>query len=234
MNDVPLLGSLGRMGSALAWTLFGLAAGCGDDVRVGSNYPVHDGGQGVNESGPESCVATEDLSAVPTQEIYYATSPALFVETARGVFSNANGDTFSAQIAYATKRVEDSCVDDPSLPAASDLSPNPPSAIPDGAELPYVTFDLQAQIAFHTADGAWDEHFDTTLLLTPHREGNNGALGLSGSTELALADSRRHVHAAGRGPGDDRWGERESHPQLHRRRLVPRPHHLRARQCPRG
>lgn len=189
MSDLVLLVSRVRMSSALACALLGLATGCGRGVRVGDNHRS-DGGLGEahdNGSGPEDCVDTQELDALPTDEIHYSTSPALFVESARGVFSNASGDTFSAQIAYPVKVVEIDCVDDATAATASDLAENP-IGIPDGAELPYVTFQLQAQIAFRTADGTWDEHFDMTLQLAPHDREGNGTIGLSGNGELTLAE----------------------------------------------
>lgn len=164
------------------WLCFALACApflqaCGEDALVGDSGDAGSGGP--HEEGdpgdPEAkCWLIEDYGSVPASDPAFARSPAVMIERARGTWGNSLGDSLLVEISGAGKRRQYDCYDDPTLPT-------PPGPVP------YVEFELPAVLALRTADGAWDERFETKLTLFSYGlDTGESEFSLAGGTSLPL------------------------------------------------
>jgi hypothetical protein len=161
------------------WCALSLCAACAGDAMVGSNEERRDGGQGAEASdGERTCEHVQELPSLPAEEPTLEQSPALYVESARGSFGNAQGDTLVLDIASANQRREITCIEEPDVgdPTAPGVTPTPDN--------PHVSFVLSAQVHFRSADGAWDERFPVALTLAS--QDNGEGIVLEGRAQLAL------------------------------------------------
>ncbi|MFT3921853.1 MAG: hypothetical protein QM778_04905 [Myxococcales bacterium] len=150
---------------------------CGEDALVGegdkSGEPHGNGDPGDPEA---DCWRVEDFASVPASDAAFAQSPAVSIETARGSWGNSLGDSLLVEIPGAGKRREWICYDDQNTPA-------PPGP------MPYVEFELPAVLTLRTADGGWDERFDTKLALHSYGpDTGDNVFSLRGGGSIPLAD----------------------------------------------
>jgi len=159
-----------------AWTLLAVlgAGACGQEALIGESdeevEPSGGRGSGDDDSG-EDCYTRSELLALPSSELSFPKSPSAWVESARGKWTSAAGDTLEVNIEAAATRVEFSCYD------------------VAGAE-PSVSFMQAGRVSIRTADGAWNETFDARFGLSELRSGATAYMVLSARGEIVLSALR--------------------------------------------
>jgi hypothetical protein len=154
--------------------IFALAGACADDGVVGENDGSGAPAGDSESAAPSSCQDRHMLQTLPATEVNYSESPALWVEGARGTWSNAKGDVLEIAIDQANTRVAFTCDDNSNIPG------------PAGPR-PHVSFELTGELALHTADGAWDERVEVKYSLAPGPAGTPFSMMLRGLGGLALS-----------------------------------------------
>jgi hypothetical protein len=157
--------------------LFALLIACADEGVVGENeVESADGSVSVSRApDADPCVRREMRSDLPLFASNYPVAPALWVEMARGTWSNATGDVLEVHIADANTQVERTCYD----------ATTPHGSVP----LPEVTFELEGEITLRTTDGAWNETVTTSfgLSLGPQTDSTSLRTLLSGAARVPFA-----------------------------------------------
>jgi hypothetical protein len=167
-----------------------LSAGCGQEGLIGETDDGVAGGQrgggtiGLDWS-EKDCYQRSELGALPVTEATFPKSPALWVESGRGKWANAAGDTLEVSIDTPATRVEFVCYDDATI------------AAPPGTK-PSVSFMLAGRVTLHSADGAWDETFDASFGLSELSSATFANMVLSARGELDLTT----LHGSFALPGD--------------------------------
>jgi hypothetical protein len=178
-DDKSNSGLLARSTCTLLAVLSG--GGCGQEALIGENAGGGEGavsgqrGTGSIDWSEGDCYQRSELAALPATEATFSSrSPALWVESGRGSWRNAAGDTLEVVIDAPATRVAYVCDGETSREVTT------------GAESS-VSFMLSGRVSLHTADGRWDETFDANFGLSVL--GNEAAadLVLSARGELDLA-----------------------------------------------